>query len=147
MFGKAPMSPFLKQIATAVVVLAALAQPVLAQSATCAPADSFATQVLDIVRGIADPADSLSAVVRSRLGISAVPDSEVVLVQTDSLCAAAGAALDAFQGVGPSSRELHVVKIGSSGYAVVDRRGVVNLFAIPFFSSSWAFKGFVSLEG
>jgi hypothetical protein len=127
------------------VLAGILIRPVCGQSATCAPADSFGTHVLDIVRQIANPADTIQGQVRSQLGISAAPDSEVVLVVADSLCAVAGAALDSSQGKSPSSRQLYVVKIGTSAFAVVDRRTVVTLEGIHIFSNSWVYKGNVGV--
>jgi len=81
------------------------------------------------------------------MGITPAPDSEVVLVLTDSLCAVAGAALDNSEGIGPTSRQLHVVKIGTSSFAVVDRRTVHNLRGFHIFSNTWVYKGYISMEG
>jgi hypothetical protein len=140
------MQPLFRSVCCALVVLGLLVHPVWAQSASCAQADSFATQILTIVRKIADPADTIQAKVRSTLGISSAPDSEVVLVLADSLCAVAGAALDNSEGIGPSSRQLHVIKVGTSAYAVVDRRTVVTLGGFHIFSNTWIYKGNVGVD-
>jgi len=143
--GSVKMRIALRSIATGLVLLGAFQSPLQAQSASCATADSFATQILTIVRKLANPADTIQGQVRSKLGISSAPDSEVVLILSDSLCAVAGAALDNSEGIGPSTRQLHVVKVGTSAFAVVDRRTVVHLSGIHLFSSSWVYKGNVGL--
>jgi hypothetical protein len=81
------------------------------------------------------------------MGITAAPDSEVVLVLADSLCAVAGTALDNSEGIGPTSRELHVVKIGTSSFVVVDRRTVPGFRGFHIFSSTWVYNGYISMEG
>lgn len=138
---------YLRIIGIGFVLVGSFARPTSAQTVTCAPADSFGIHIRDIVREVANPADTRPTGIRAKMGITAAPDSEVVLVLADSLCAVAGAALDNSEGIAPTSRELHVVKIGTSSFAVVDRRTVVGLRGFHIFSSTWVYKGYISMEG
>jgi hypothetical protein len=137
----------LKSCTLALILALAEGPMAVAQTATCAPSDSFATHFLRIVREVVSPDDTTPDPLRSRLGISTVPDSEVVLVVADSVCAVAGTALDSLDRISPSTREVHVVRMGTTGYAVLDRRGVYVIYGIHIFGNTWVYKGTITLEG
>jgi hypothetical protein len=122
-----------------------------AQTVSCAPNDSFATHLLDIARELVTPRDTnpISLRFRAKLGLSAVPDSEVVLVAVDSVCAVAAAAVKASLGPGKPTPEVEmvVVRLGTTGYVVLDRRDVYEINLFHVFGSTWIYKATVTLEG
>lgn len=111
----------------------------------CMSMNPTATALRDFLQHIAS--DTTKSALRGSIGLPTanIDSSNVVLVTTDSICAAAATAMDSVTGEANPDRMLYVFTVGSANYAVVDTAMFEGYSLVPvyFFSSTWVYGDIV----
>lgn len=109
-------------LAAAVIVGAITANPgkTEARQTACLAATPSTATVLADLREMMTATDSESVAARDSLNIPAATETEVVTVQSDSVCAGAAATYRAARGEGSPPRPVWVFELGPLYYAALD---------------------------
>lgn len=132
-------------LAVGLSTLLACAASFASAQSTCRAADDWTATNRPLIDSIMNGLTASYRATRDSLRISAPSRSvSTSVVTSTNTCAAAGRAMDLLDGLGTTTRRMHVYKVDK--YYVVDDpdRTLGEFRALAFFTSQWVYKGAVT---